>query len=238
MAGSPTCSSGRAWRRHDERKRGWSVSCQQCIGLEKVFGRRAARSDLERYRRKGPSRSTRELIRELVAQGVSGTSHIDIGSGVGAVPLALLAAGAASARLIDASHAYLAVAEEEAVRQGQRERMSFRFGDFATIAADEPAADVVTLDRVICCYHDATALIDASASRATRLYGLVYPRDTWFNRLGSRIANAFLALSRNGYRSFIHPQRLVERLVTAHGLELVHHRELGIWQVAVYRRPA
>ena len=39
------------------------------------------------------------------------------------------------------------------------------------------AADVVTLDRVICCYPDMEALVGRSAERALRLYGLVHPRD-------------------------------------------------------------
>ena len=33
--------------------------------------------------------------------------------------------------------------------------------------------------KVICCYHDMEGLVMLSTWRATRLYSLVYPRDTW-----------------------------------------------------------
>ncbi|HEX7004362.1 MAG TPA: methyltransferase domain-containing protein [Trueperaceae bacterium] len=212
------------------------MSCRQCAGLERVFGQRAARNDLRRYRRGGPRRTTVMLIRALVDEGVDGAEVIDIGGGVGAIALALLEAGAVAARLVDASRAYLIVAEEEAERQGLRERMSFRFGDFTELAEDESPAEVVTLDRVICCYHDVAALIDSSASRATKLYGLVYPRDNLVTRLGSRLANALIALTGTGYRAFVHREAEVERLVAGTGLVRVFHSRLGIWQVAVYRR--
>jgi hypothetical protein len=56
--------------------------------------------------------------------------------------------------------------------------MSFQYGDFVALAPALSAADVVTLDRVICCYDDMPALVGRSAALAERLYGVVYPRDT------------------------------------------------------------
>jgi hypothetical protein len=60
-------------------------------------------------------------------------------------------------------------------------------GDFIDLAEQVPEADAVTLDRVVCCYPDATTLVGASARKARRVYGLVYPR----RRLGVRIFTAF-----------------------------------------------
>ncbi|MEX2535586.1 MAG: methyltransferase domain-containing protein [Trueperaceae bacterium] len=159
------------------------MSCEQCLGLERVFDDRAARADLRRYRRRGPQRTTKIMVDVLIAEGIVAATVLDIGGGVGAIPNAMIRAGARSARLVDASAAYLATARDEAERQGHLERMSFRFGDFVGVAAEEPAAEVVTLDRVICCYDDMEALVSASTARAERLYGLVYPRDSWWNRL-------------------------------------------------------
>ena len=214
------------------------MSCEQCLGLEKVFGERTARSDLRRYRRKGPARTTRDLVDALLEEGAEGATVLDIGGGVGAIPLALLRSGASSVTLIDASAAYLAAAREEGARQGQLERMRFRHADFAAVAAEEPLATIVTLDRVICCYDDVTALVGAAASHATQLLGLVYPRDTWWNRAGITLVNLFLGLTRLGYRSFLHPRDLVTRLIETQGHRLVHQRDIGIWQVEVYRRAA
>ncbi len=38
-------------------------------------------------------------------------------------------------------------------------------------------ADIVTLDRVGCCYLAVDELVTASAAHARRLYGLVLPRE-------------------------------------------------------------
>src|SRR5687768_139711 len=45
--------------------------------------------------------------------------------------------------------------------------------DLVSVAEAEAPADVVTLDRVICCYHDMVDLVTPSAETAPRLYGAV-----------------------------------------------------------------
>src|SRR6266508_3431844 len=78
--------------------------------------------------------------------------------------------------------------------------------------AIEPA-DIVTLDRVICCYHDMPALVGRSSAKATRLYGLVYPRDTWWVRAGLQAENALLWLQRTPFRVFTHRSAEVDTVV-------------------------
>ena len=53
-----------------------------------------------------------------------------------------------------------------------------------------PAATIVTLDRVICCYPDMERLVRTSAEKARRLYGAVYPRERWWARVGVALMNA------------------------------------------------
>ena len=160
------------------------MSCCQCQGIQSLFGERIARHDLKRYRRKGPLETTRILLEALVEAGVEGATLLDIGGGVGAISNGLLIAGAARATVVDASPAYLRTAQAEAERQSHRDRITYRSGDFVALAREIAPADVVTLDRVICCYDDMEALVSASAEKAGRLYGVVYPRDAWWNRLG------------------------------------------------------
>lgn len=201
-----------------------------------LFDEPMARRDLAAYRRKGVGGATRRLIDALRAEGVDGASLLDIGGGIGAIQHELLGAGAATALDVDASHAYLAAARLEADARGFGDRAAHRYGDFVELAAEVEAADIVTLDRVICCYGDMPALVSASAQRARRLYGLIYPVDRWWLRLGIRIPNAFFALARRSFRGHIHATREVDALVRSQGFEcLLHHRGL-IWQVALYRR--
>lgn len=210
-------------------------SCQ-CQGIEREFNARCARKDLRRLRKDGPSRTTRLLIDAIRSEGVTDASMIDIGGGVGAITFALLAAGARCATSVDASSAYDQVARGEAKRRGVADRITFVHGDFTEVAEVIPEADIVTLDRVICCYDDMQQLVDASARRAGRLYGLVYPRDTWWTRFGSRFGNLYLRLTGSPLRTFVHPAAEVALRIRSNGLEPVFQHQTQWWQVAVYRR--
>ena len=136
---------------------------------EAVFDERAAQDDLRRYRKDGPAWATGVLI-DALARGVDleDASVIDIGAGIGVVHLELLQRGAARATDIDGSSAYLAVARREAERLGVADRVEHVIGDAAVVGADVEPADLVALDRVICCFGDLPALLGAAAGLATR----------------------------------------------------------------------
>ena len=208
-----------------------------CQGVDEMFGERAARHDLRRYRRRGPSKPTRLLLEALRREGIQDATVLDIGGGVGAIQQELLDAGAARATNVEASAAYLRAAREEAERRGHAPRITYHAGDFVAIADRVEPADVVTLDRVICCYPDMEALVGRSAARAQRLYGLVYPRDTWWVGLGIRASNLFMRLARRTFRVHRHRTSAVDAVARAHGLTARFARPVGpVWQVALYAR--
>lgn len=96
--------------------------CNHCQDAGNLFGDRAARRDLRRYRSRGPSASTQLLLEALLSQESDHHTLLDIGGGVGAIPLALLQAGYRQAVEVDASRSYLATAEAEATRRGIHDR--------------------------------------------------------------------------------------------------------------------
>lgn len=212
------------------------MDCCQCQGIEGVFNQRAAARQLAKYRRQGPARSTRILLDALRAAGVQGATLLDIGGGIGSIQLDLLSAGATSATDVDASTAYLAAAREESARHGYGDRITYQHGNFVDLAPTIEPADVVTLDRVICCYHDMRGLVGSSATKARRLYGLVYPRDVWAARMLMPVANILLRMQRSSFRAFVHRTRAVEAVLREAGLERRFQRNAGVWQVAVYAR--
>jgi magnesium-protoporphyrin O-methyltransferase len=212
------------------------MDCCECQGLERFFNKREAASSLKRYRRRGPLRGTRVLLDALRAEEIAGATLLDIGGGIGAIHLELLADGVRSATDVDGSAAYLAAARGEAERRGYGDRVSFHHGDFVALAPAIEPADIVTLDRVICCYSDMPALVGASAAKARRLYGLVYPRDSWWMRLGAVVERLLLRVGRNQFRFFVHRTSAVDAAARAAGLEPQIHRMAGVWQVAVYAR--
>ena len=208
-----------------------------CQGFDEMFGERTARRDLKAYRRRGPSKPTRILLEALEREGIEHATVLDIGGGVGAVQLGLLDAGAARVASVEASTAYLRAAREEAERRGHADRIAYEMGDFVELAERVEPADVVTLDRVICCYADMASLVAGSAGRARRLYGLVYPQDRWWVGLGIRVANAIMRVRRRAFRAHLHPTTAVDAAVRAHGLAPRLARRAGpVWQVAVYAR--
>ena len=201
-----------------------------------MFDEKMARRQLRHYRRKGPGKGTRKLIEAVAGDGVEGRTFIDIGGGVGAIQHDLMARGAVGGTSADASPAYLAAVRGEAEARGYGDRIRYVEGDFVERAAEVDAADLVTLDRVVCCYPDMPALVGAAARLTRRTLGLVMPRGTWFIRGGVAIVNLFQRLRRHPFRVYVHDPGEVEAVVGEYGLQRRHMREGVVWRVAVYGR--
>ena len=209
-----------------------------CGCAANTFSTKEAEGDLNRYLEKGPDATTRALIDAIVAQGVEGTTVLDVGGGIGAIQLELLAAGAARAEAVDASEAYIETALAEAARRGYANRTTGHVGDFVELATSIEPADVVTLDRVVCCYPDVDALLGAAADKSTRIVGLVYPRDIWWNRFVGRVMNAWGWLTRDSTRWYLYPTRQVDEIMRRAGFAGREITRDWIWQVVLYRRDA
>lgn len=212
------------------------MSCCQCEGIENEFNDRLAARELERFRRRGPIRSTRLLVDALRSAGTAGATLLDIGGGIGAIQHALLDAGVRDATQVDASASYIAASRDETARRGHAGRVTYVHGDFVQLAPEIPDADVVTLDRVICCYHDMPALVGAAADHARRSFGAVYPRGTPWIRLGIRAINLMMRLRRSPFRTFAHPPSAIDAVLTAHGMQRTTRQRTLVWEIATYRR--
>lgn len=212
------------------------MTCRQCEGIQDVFDEKLARKELKQYHRKGLRKTTRLLVDALRAEGVAGRTLLDIGGGIGGIQFALLRSGVRHATSVDASPAYVATARQEAARQGVEAQVDYVTGDFVEVADRIDAADVVTLDRVVCCYPDMPALVRASADRARHLYGLVYPREAWWMHVAGGATNLLFRLRRSPMRFFVHPAESVEAEVQHRGFRRVHRRQTLLWRVTLFRR--
>jgi len=208
--------------------------CCAPSGIAEQFGRRTARRELKRYRGHGASATTAALIGALRARDVGGATLIDIGGGVGAIHHDLLDAGAARATHVDISPDYIAAAKDEAERRGHGGRVEFVLGDFTELAATLPEADVVTLDRVICCYPHMERLVGLSAGKARRLYGAVYPRKEWWVAAALRAANALLWLGRRCFRVYLHDPAAIDAVLRGAGFSRAKTERTFVWEVVVY----
>jgi magnesium-protoporphyrin O-methyltransferase len=212
------------------------MSCCGSQCYQEQFGEKHAANDVRRYRAKGPDRTTRLLVEALKKEGVQGASLLDIGAGIGVVHHELLAAGATAAVHVDATSANIKAAQEETARRGHSARVRFLRGDFVALAAEIPPADIVTLDRVICCYPNMEELVAASAFRARRLYGAVFPRERWIVKAFIVMSNFARRLQRNSFRSYMHSVDAIDAAVARHGLRRCSVTETIAWRVAVYSR--
>lgn len=210
--------------------------CPHCQSADRFFDQRVAAADLRHYRQHGATGTTRQLLDALTSAGGAEMTLLDIGGGIGVIQHELRAAGVNEITGVDASRAYLAMARSEAERLGYATVTRYVYGDFVALADEIAAADIVTLDRVICCYPDMAALMHSAAAKAGRLLGLVYPRDRWWTKAGVAILNLGPRVRGSAFRSFVHPTAAVEGVAAANGLRRIAHHEGAIWQVVVFAR--
>jgi len=200
-----------------------------------LFNRRVAGKDARRYRRKGLTGTARTLTR--LAGDVAGASVLDIGGGIGAIELELLAAGAERATSVELSGAYEETAAALLAERGVAGRVERRVADFVAAAAEIEPHDVVVLHRVVCCYPDADVLLAAAAGRTRRRLLLTYPQDRSLIRAGVRLVNVFLRLSRCGFRTYAHSVAGMHADLAAHGLVLeTTTRDGRLWESAAFVR--
>ncbi len=212
------------------------MTCSQCQGIESTFDEVSIRKELLFYAKDGLDDTTKWLVEAIKSQGIQDSTLLDIGGGIGGIQHELLNQGIERAVQVDGSSAYIEGAKRAAKERGLLDQIEWHHGDFVELADGLEKAHVVTLDRVICCFDDMNALVGKSVAKATRLYGLVYPRSLWYIRFGHWIINQVLKLRRNGFQIFIHPSEKVEKIIDQAGFRKVFHRETFLWQVALFAK--
>ncbi|HIB72651.1 MAG TPA: methyltransferase domain-containing protein [Candidatus Marinimicrobia bacterium] len=212
------------------------MGCCQCQGIENMFDKKAANRQLKRYLKKGPSKTTSMLLDAINKKGVQGLNFLDIGGGIGAIQYDLIKAGASNGTSIEASSAFFDVVKEEALQNGLAERVNFKYGDFTATASDVDSADIVTLDKVICCYDDMSELVGLSSKLARKIYAVIYPRDVWWTKLALLMVNFYPRIKGSSFRVFIHPTKKVEEIIFGNGLKRNYYATTLFWQVAIFTR--
>ena len=210
--------------------------CCVVNGLDTLFGERYVRGELRNYRSSGLGPRAVLVVEFLRTIGLEGRTILEVGSGIGALHLELLKSGAASATGVDAAPANIAASRGLAVELGLSDRVAYELGDFTAIESQVSAADVVLMDRVLCCYPYLEALLGAAADHTTSYCALTYPRRTWWMQMGRRVLNAVEMARRHPYRLFLHSHREIEHVLTARGLTRVYRDRAGVWEVEVWGR--
>lgn len=212
------------------------TGCCARHGQEELFGERSARRDAERYRRKGADRMARSLARRAAARGVEGATVLEIGGGVGSVLLELLRRGAARGEVVELVPAYEPFARKLAEEQGVGDRVRFRTADLVAAPEEGEPAELVVLNRVVCCTPDGVELAGVAASLARRTLVLSHPRETWWARAAIGVVNTAFRLLRRRFRVFVHRTAALEAAIEAHGLVLASAADGPLFRIAAFER--
>jgi magnesium-protoporphyrin O-methyltransferase len=212
------------------------MGCCQCQGIENMFDKKAAKRALKRYLKKGPSKTTNMLLKAIHKTEVKGLDFLDIGGGIGAIQYDLIKAGASNGTSVEASPAYIDLVKEEIHKNNLAEIIDLKHGDFTTIASDVDSADIVTLDKVICCYDDMSELVRLSSKLSRKIYAVIYPRDAWWTKLALPFINFYPIIKGSPFRVFIHPTKKVEEIIFRNGLKRDYYDTTLFWQVAIFTK--
>lgn len=200
------------------------------------------RWELEAERNGTVNGVTASMLKAITDLGVSGRTVLDVGCGIGDLAIESVAAGAARATGYDLSPKAIERARALARERGVGDRATFEVGDGSKLAL--PKADVVAVNRVVCCYPDAEGILDRSLTAAGSVYAISAPISRGLTGAYNRALNAIWNLvyrlrekKYGGFRTFVHDVKGIDRRVQAAGFRRVHHeRRRVVWDLAVYAR--
>jgi SAM-dependent methyltransferase len=212
--------------------------CCSSVGdaVQRQFSVKKATKELARYRAKGPEPATRLLIAGLTKAGPLHGRLLDVGSGIGALTFELLERGLTSSVGVDLSSAHVETASKEASRRNHSDSTRFVQGDFVDVASQLPSADIVALDRVVCCYPEYEGLLDESLRHANLYFAFSYPRDLWYVRAWVGLENAERRITRKTFRAFVHPVAAMENIIHRAGFRRLSRGRTRTWSADVYAR--
>jgi 16S rRNA G966 N2-methylase RsmD len=201
-----------------------------------MFGTRFARRTAAQYRKRGLNRTTRAIVDMLTSGGVQGATVLEIGGGVGEIQLELLERGAAATTNLELSAAYEPEAAALIQQAGVASRVTRRLIDLAEDPDAVPAADIVVLHRVVCCYPDYAKLLGAAADHARRQLVFSHPPRNAVSRAVVATQNLMLRAAGRDFRAFAHPPAAMPAVLAEHGLQLRATHRGRLWQVAALSR--
>lgn len=211
------------------------AGCCDPSGYRRVFSSAQAAKAVRNFERKGLDGTAAPMIAALQEHGIPGSTLLEVGAGPATALVTLLEAGVARAVAYDISPSYEKVAGALLQGRGLLDRVEWRTGDYLA-SDDRRDADVVFLNRVVCCYPEMAPLVDAVAARTGRLLALSYPRRRWYTRAAIHVMNGYLALRRVPFRVFVHDPRQIAERVSAAGLHPVASGGTRTWEWRVWGR--
>lgn len=210
-----------------------------CGGYDEVFTERQARWLRRRFERRGLGGPGLEMVRWLGSEGLlDGVSVLEIGGGVGELQVELLRRGAARVTNVELVGSWEGEAGRLLAEHGLEGRVERVLGDLVDQPGLAGEADVVVLNRVVCCYPDVVALLRAAGERARTALVFSHPPRTLTVRAGLAVLNGWQRLRGRDYRAYAHPPETMLAVLAATGMRPVLSERAGLWRVQGLERAA
>ena len=161
---------------------------------------------------------------------------LEIGGGVGAIQIELLKAGAATAVGVELTPTYEEAAAGLLREAGFEDRVERRIMDFAEAHTSVPPADIVIMNRVVCCYPNMPKLVGAAVEHARDTLVMSFPKEAWWVRAGLAVGNFGLRLLRREFQVFLHPPARIIDASQRQGMRAVLDNRGAFWEVAALRK--
>jgi magnesium-protoporphyrin O-methyltransferase len=207
-------------------------------GYRTIFSEKSAVREAKRYRRRGLDGTTRRIFDLIQKRGVQGKTLLEVGGGVGAIEIDLLKAGMAKAVNVELTPTYEAAASDLLKETGLDNRVERKVMDFVEAGQEVEPADVVVMNRVICCYSDMPKLAGAAAEHAKDVLVMSFPNERWWTQLGLSFGNFGFGLFRVQFQIFMHPPDKILAAVEKHGFRTMFNDRGMLWQVVALERAA
>ncbi|HEY8863638.1 MAG TPA: methyltransferase domain-containing protein [Candidatus Dormibacteraeota bacterium] len=212
------------------------TDCCTPKGYRTIFSERSAGAEARRYRRRGLDGTSRRIFDFVKRRGVEGKTLLEVGGGIGAIEIELLKAGMARAVNVELTPTYELAAGNLLGEAGLADRVERKIMDFTEAGDEVRTADVVVMNRVICCYPDMPKLAVAAAEHAKETLVMSFPNNRWWTELGLSFGNFGFGLFRIQFRIFLHPPETILAAIEEHGFRTTFNNRGFLWQVAAFER--
>ncbi len=205
--------------------------------LDQHFDKERAEDDALEYSENGLNARGEKMLAYLDSQSVGLKSALDIGCGSGGLHHELLLRNLVKeVQAIDASSAFLDAALSNAQEMGIAEKIDYKHADFALHPEEADKADLMLMDRVICCYPELDGLLAPAIQKSKRYAVISYPKDGLFTRLYFAWKSIVKRLQRSPFRLYYHEPKHIRAIVINEGMQLVDESVEDDWQIDVYER--
>jgi hypothetical protein len=211
-------------------------SCCRAGVCREIFNDKFARRTLRRYRKRGLDPIERGMVESVAVAERNGGRVLEIGGGIGAIQAELIVAGADRGEVVELLSAYEPYAKAVARDNHIEDRTTFRVADLLEEPNAVAPADVVVLNRVVCCTSDGVRLTALASRLANSVVLLSYPRDRFVVRAVMKLMNAAMRVLGRSFRVFLHPTNALFAAARDEGFQTAETGRTFVWEYTTLRR--